>query len=362
MQIRLALGIVGFGLLALNLMERRAGGGESELPGLVASQTQPFDSKTEPMRLKVQGNKLLTVSGKEVWLRGLNIASLEWSNQGEHMDDAFEEAIKGWRANIIRMPLAQDRWFGKAPHQGDGGSAYRGIVDELVNRSAAAGVYIDLDLHWSDTGKWSSEGTKLAQHEMPDQYSILFWRDVAMRYRNHPNVIFGLYNEPHDVSWSIWRDGGTVTEKPSKRDANQAPTTYEAVGLQKLYDTVRQTGAGNVVTASGLDWGYDLSGVLDGFEIRGTNIVYETHPYPFKKEWDKKFGPVSQVHPVFMGEWGGGTKDLDYGRNLMTYAQAHHLHWTAWCFHPSCGPPLLKNWEFEANDFGKFVKETLAAQ
>jgi endoglucanase len=329
-------------------------------PDLVWSETaRRFDANLAPMRLQVQGNKLLNAKGEAVWLRGVNIASLEWSNQGEHMDEAFHQAMAGWRANVIRMPVAQDRWFGKAAHQADHGAGYRTIVDRLVETCAGAGAYIDLDLHWSNTGKWSNEGGKLSQHEMPDQFSILFWRDVATRYKNHPNVIFGLYNEPHDVSWSVWRDGGNVSEKPSKRDTNQVPISYEAVGLQKLYDTVRSAGAENVVTISGLEWGYDLSGVLQGHAIQGTNIVYETHPYPFKKEWDKRFGAVSDVHPVFMGEWGGGVKDLDYGRQLTVYARAHHLHWTAWCFHPSCGPPLLRNWDFEPNDFGKFVKTAL---
>lgn len=362
MQRRPVLRVLSLSLLiAFATWEWPARGRQADAPGLIWSQARPFDAKILPMRLKTEGTRLLNAAGREVWLRGVNIASMEWSNQGEHMDEAFREALGNWKANIIRMPLAQDRWFGKAAHQADGGAAYRAIVDRLVETCATAGAYIDLDLHWSDTGRWSNEGAKLGQHEMPDSYSVLFWRDVATRYKNHPNVIFGLYNEPHDVPWVVWRDGGPVTEKPSKRDTSQATASYQATGLQTLYNTVRETGAGNVVAVSGLDWGYDLSGVLQGFAIRGTNLVYETHPYPFKKEWDKKFGATSQVYPVFMGEWGGGTKDLDYGRQLMTYALAHHLHWTAWCFHPSCGPPLLKNWDFEPNDFGKLVKETLAA-
>jgi hypothetical protein len=196
---------------------------------------------------------------------------------------------------------------------------------------------------------------------MPDAHSVLFWQDVAVRYKNHPTVIFGLYNEPHDIPWTVWRDGGTVSEKPSKRETNQPPVVYEAVGLQKLYDTVRRAGAENVVTVSGNEWGYDLRGVLQGHAIIGTNILYETHPYSFKKDWDKSFGEVSQQYAVFMGEWGGGTKHIEYGQRLMDYARQHGLHWTAWCFHPSCGPPLLKNWSFEPNDFGRFVKESLAA-
>ncbi len=328
---------------------------------LPPSEPRPFAPTLAPMALHVEGSRLLNAARQPVLLRGVNIASLEWSNQGEHMRDALDYAVRVWKANIIRLPLAQDRWFGKVTGQHDGGAVYRRIVDGLVDACAGSGAYIDLDLHWSDRGVWANEGGKLGQHLMPDAYSALFWRDVATRYRNHPNVVFGLYNEPHDISWSVWRDGGSAIEKPSRNHTNQPPVTYQAVGMQTLYDTVRAVGAANVVTVSGVNWGYDLRGVLDGYAVSGSNILYETHPYPFKRDWDNCFGKVAAHYPVLMGEWGGSAKDLEYGKRLMAYAGEHGLHWTAWCFHPSCGPPLLKNWSFEPNAFGQFVEENLKA-
>ncbi len=314
------------------------------------------------MRLHTTGNKLLNRSGEQVRLRGVNIASLEWTTQGEHMQEAFDWAIHKWKANVIRVPLAQDRWFGKTAGQSDAGRSYRALVDELVNTSATAGAYIILDLHWSDCGQWAAEGGKLAQHLMPDQHSLLFWRDLATRYKNQPNAIFGLYNEPHDISWEVWRNGGPVAEKPSRRETNQPPVAYEAIGLQQLYNTVRAAGAENVVTVSGNEWGYDLRGVLQGHAIAGTNLIYETHPYAFKKDWDGSFGHVSKQYPVLLGEWGGRVADLDYGKRLMEYADQRGLHWSAWCFHPTCGPPLLRNWSFEPNEFGMFVRDALAVR
>ena len=327
--------------------------------GLPSSQTRSFDPKFAPARLRIEGTNLFNARGQRVILRGVNIASLEWTTQGEHMLEAFDHAIKVWHATLIRMPLAQDRWFGKAPRQDDGGASYRNLVDRLVDTAATAGVYVDLDLHWSNRGQWSGEGGKLAQHLLPDELSVLFWRDAATRYKDHPFVIFGLYNEPHDVSWDAWRDGGTVSEKPPRNATNQPPVSYQAVGMQNLYDTVRATGAGNAVTVSGLDWGYDLRGLLDGHALNGTNIIYETHPYPNKKDWDRNFGQPSEKYAVLIGEWGGRAKDLEYGQRLMDYARQRGLCWTAWCFHPSAGPTLIKNWSFEPTDFGNYVKEQL---
>lgn len=337
--------------------------------GLLASKTLPIDSKLDFMQLHTAGTRLFDANEKPVWLYGVNIASLEWLNAGDHVQESVNRAIADWRVNLIRLPLAQDRWFGKMPGQADGGAAYRAIVDQIVDTCAAAHVYVDLDLHWSECGKWASEGGKLGQHVMPDKHSITFWHDVATRYKNHPNVIFGLYNEPHDVSWEVWRNGGTVTDVPAKESRDQTRIAFDAVGLQTLYNTVRATGAQNLVTVSGLDWGYDLSGVLNGYAITGTNLVYETHPYPFKKNWDRNFGGVSEKYPVYVGEWGfgdgrfGGAKGLAYGKRLMSYIKDHDIRmWTAWDLHPTAGPSLIKDWSYAPTAFGKLVKKQLAAE
>ncbi|MGB7769281.1 MAG: cellulase family glycosylhydrolase [Verrucomicrobiia bacterium] len=337
--------------------------------GLLTSTTVSFDSKLDFMQLHTGGTKVFDARGKPVWLYGVNIASLEWTNDGDHVQLSVNRAIHDWHVNLIRLPLAQDRWFGKMPGQADGGAAYRAIVDRIVETCAAAQVYVDLDLHWSDCGKWADEGGQLGQHVMPDNNSVAFWHDTATRYRNHPNVIFGLYNEPHDTPWDVWRNGGTVPDVPAKEHPGQTRVTFDAAGLQTLYDTVRAAGAQNLVTVSGLNWGYDLSGVLRGYAIAGTNFVYETHPYPVKKDWDQNFGEVSGKYPVYVGEWGfggsqlEGTNALAYGERLLSYIKDHDIRmWTAWDLHPAAGPSLIKNWSYEPTAFGKFVKKQLAAE
>lgn len=351
-----------FFVVAVATVSIRAADPSSSGP-LNPSTPLPYDHVLTPMRLHVKGTHVLDARGRPVWLYGVNIASLEWRTDGDHVQESANRAIRDWKVNLIRLPLAQDRWFGKTEDQSDGGAGYRSIVDRLVATCAVARVYIDLDLHWSDCGRWVNEGGRLGQHSLPDQHSVDFWHDAARRYKDHPNVIFGLYNEPHDVTFAVWRDGGSVTDTPSMWSRDQSRIEYQAVGMQKLYDAARATGANNLVTISGLDWGYDLSGVADGFGIKGRNFVYETHPYPQKKDWDKCFGEISRKYAVYIGEWGagGGTTNLEYGHTLIAYAQEHHLHWTAWDLHTSAGPTLIRNWSYEPTAFGAYVKEQLAS-
>ena len=214
-----------------------------------------------PPLLKVDGKQLKTPEGKVVRLQGLNIPSLEWG-QGEHLLQSLGVAIDDWGVNVIRLPLSQDRWFGHGKEKKDGGAAYRKTVREFVGQAAGRRCYVILDLHWSNTGTW---GENIGQHNMPDDKSAEFWGQLAAAFANHPAVLFDLYNEPHGVSWEVWRNGGKVVETDKK-----APTgkhEYETPGLQKLLDVCRSQGAKNIVVAGGLDWAYDLTGIVKGHAL-----------------------------------------------------------------------------------------------
>lgn len=335
----------------------------SSAVALAAQQEAALDARIPPL-LHVDGKDLKTAAGRVVRLQGVNIASLEWSNAGEHLQDSVRVATGEWKANAIRLPLCQDRWFGMQKEQTDGGVAYRQIVADAVLATARRGAYAILDLHWSDAGHW---GHYLGQHKMPDQNSMIFWEDVARQYANHPAVLFDLYNEPHDVSWEVWKKGGTVTESLDK-DAPE--TAYESPGMQKLVDVVRAVGAKNIVVTGGLDWAYDLSGVTQGFGLqddRGNGIMYASHVYPWKSDWDNKFGKIAEKYPVLMGEVGcePDPKQEDpykWAPRILDYIDKHQLNWTAWCFHTGASPRLLLDWNYTPTPYwGAFVKKALQA-
>jgi endoglucanase len=339
------------------------------------------ESASMPLPLKVAGTQILNSRNKPVRLCGVNCASLEWTSNGEdHIIESVQVAIDDWHVNHIRLPVSQDRWFGKAPEQNDRGKAYRALVDEVVNLCASKGVYIMLDLHWSDTGVW---GEQIGQHSMPDENSAAFWKDLASVYANHPAVIYDLYNEPHDVSWDIWLNGGQITERPNRR--RQTPKTFMAVGMQQLLDTVRQAGAKNLVVIGGLDWAYDFSCILEGRQLKdstGNGIVYANHCYNNKNQavetWIANMEKAAKRFPIIISEFGGayykpGTEPprrrFSFGRRndgdwLMRVLQAiedHKWSYTAWDFHPSAGPTLISGWDYKPTPgFGVYVKQMLA--
>jgi len=344
-----------------------------------AGAEEKMKSRT-PSQLKVSGTKILDAGGKEVKLRGVNAASLEWTSDGEgHILETIRVAIRDWKVNCIRLPLSQDRWFGKAPEQKGEYASYRELVRKAVDLCSSNGCYVILDLHWSTAGQpW---GTNIGQHSMPDNHSADFWVDIAEVYANHPAVIFDLYNEPHDVSWDVWLNGGTVQDRPNGR--GQERVTFQAVGMQALLDTVRGTDAKNVVIAGGLDWAYDMSGFLQGYQLKdpdGNGVIYANHVYDNKRQsvfkWAADMEKASAVIPVIVSEFGGsGGPDRktgwwgaspaaamgdDWLLHVLQVIQDNDWSFTAWDLHPAAGPCLISNWSYAPTaDFGVYVKKLL---
>ena len=332
-----------------------------------------------PLSLKVAGNQLLDSTGQPVRLRGVNCAGLEWASDGEgRIAKTVAVAVEGWHANLIRLPLAQDRWFGQAPGQNDGGAAYRALVRQLVDFCSAHNAYILLDLHWSDAGEW---GRNIGQHKLPDKNSLTFWQDLAPVYANNPAVLFDLYNEPNNINWDQWFKGGPMTETDDK---TKAKLSYEAVGLPVLLVAIRATGAKNVIVAGGINWAYEVGGILQGRELadpRGNGVVYAVHPYPHEFEnlgretiaqWTARMGAFAQKLPIIVTEFGSSAvnwpfpKDWNYNdekwnREMLRVLEEHRWNWTAWDFHPTAAPCLISDWSYAPTpEFGVWVRQALS--
>ncbi|HWA85501.1 MAG TPA: cellulase family glycosylhydrolase [Opitutus sp.] len=331
-----------------------------------------------PPALKVVGNRLLTADGAPVRLRGMNCAGLEWSADGAgHIAKTVEVAVSQWHANLIRLPLSQDRWFGHTSQQLDGGAAYRTLVQQLVEYCSAHDAYILLDLHWSDAGAW---GRNIGQHHLPDRNSLAFWQDVAARYANRPAVLFDLYNEPARINWEQWAAGGPMKETDEKTREKLA---YDAVGLPALAAAIRSAGAKNVLVASGLNWAYELDGIPGQREIAdpdGHGVIYALHPYPHAFEhvgretiaqWAARTAMIAEHVPVIVTEFGSdermwkfpeksGYNDEKWNREMLATLEAHGWNWTAWDFHPEAGPTLVADWDYTPTPaFGAWVKQAL---
>jgi endoglucanase len=324
-----------------------------------------------PAELFVVGNQLRDTDGREIWLQGVNVASMEWRVEGDNVLRSTVVAIEHWKANVIRLPVKDDSWFGRSEGQSDGGRAYRELADAVITLAANRGAYVVLDLH---------------HYRAPREAHIAFWTDAATRYRDHPAVLFDLLNEPHGITWEVWRNGGYVSEREAADEDNfltdeeriQAALGFRSPGMQKMLEVVRATGARNVIVAGGLDYAYDLSGIVNGYALEengGNGIMYASHIYPWKSDWQGKMLDVAAHHPILIGEVGADFQKQPWEAeenfvppetwvpDMLGLIQKHRLNWTAWCFHPNAGPRLLADWQYTPTPYwGDPAKRALAGE
>jgi endoglucanase len=284
---------------------------------------------------------------------GVNRPALQWTSTPNLTQPHFAE-ISQWRPNIVRLNLSQGFWVaGSASYDPN----YPMRVDSAIKWAHNWGMDVILDLHYSDRGDLSMP--MAMGQRMPDRNSVTFWREVAQRYKNDGRVLFDLYNEPHDVSWSVWRNGGPTGDN------------FDAVGMQTLYATIRSTGAHNLVIAAGLNWGYDLSG-LPQYALNGYNIMYSSHPYSYANkqpdDWNRAFLKAAARYPVLLGEFGTYDCSRPYVQQLLDVADQNGLHWTAWAFYIEdswtlekiCSfPSLIIDWHGTASPMGEVVRDRL---
>lgn len=371
----------------------------------------------QPAQLHTSGNQLLTGTGCAVTLKGVNCSALESYPNGcsgypsscegagttvisgygiVNMVDAVSEAVTAWHANIIRLPLNQDYWMGCSNSRGSPTAAYQGEVQAVVNYCSQNNVYVLLDLHWSGTYASTTSttpcsgagwGTATGQQTMPDGNAVTFWSNLAATFANNPAVLFDLYNEPYDptyaetvAKWDVWKNGGNMGGTPST-----------SPGLQALLNAIRGAGANNVVVAGGLNWAYDLRGLVGNEPsgggpvtltdtASGNGIIYASHVYPSKGasgtftttvDGGTYIKPAANTFPVIISEFGNspscvsGSNDGGTWINSVTSwisSTNGFVGGVGWDFSPDICPAMLTSWSgYPTNAYeGAPVSEWLA--
>ncbi|MFB0615887.1 cellulose binding domain-containing protein [Streptomyces sp. AGS-58] len=341
--------------------------------------TPPPSGGTAPA-LRVSGSDLVDADGRTRRLLGVNRSGGEFMCvQGYGIwdgpvDDAAVKAIAGWKANAVRIPLNEECWLGLANVKPEyAGANYITAVKELVARVEAHGMTPILDLHWTYgqyTGNSAgcSDVHATCQKPMPDmRYSPSFWASVANTFKDDRAAVFDLFNEPYPDratstatdAWTCWRDGGTCPG-----------ISYEVAGMQDLVDSVRGTGAENVIMAGGLAYSNDLS---QWTAYRPTdpagNLAAAYHVYNFntcstESCWNSTLAPVAARVPLIAGEIGENTCSHGFVDQVMKWFDDRDLSYLGWTWNTwdcSSGPSLISAYDGTPTAYGAGLRDHLRA-
>ena len=241
--------------------------------------------------LHVSGNKLLNSAGQVVRPLGINRSGTEYYCDSTGVTSAFDgpsdaasvSAMLTWNVNTIRLPLNEDCWLGinGFPANGRTAAQYQSDIVNWVNLLNSNGQIVILDLHWNNSGTNQSTG----QEPMPDlDHAPAFWTSVANTFKSNSSVIFDLYQraisrlQQFDYHWLV------VLEKRqhSRQTSPCADVGFAVAGMQTLVNTVRATGATNVIMLGGLAYSNDISQWLANKPTDSqNNLVASVHIYNF---------------------------------------------------------------------------------
>jgi hypothetical protein len=270
--------------------------------------------------LSVVGNRALTTSGKEYIPEGISIyGGLEDVNYAENIpndNSQIEAAAKYWHANTIRLQVAESNLF---THDSRGKDYNTDFLNEMIKQ-------VDLAHSLHEVVVINDQTEFTTRTPNPTALTVKFWKLVASKFRNQPDVIFDLFNEPRlthsdnyartaapqtildlvktrqlemrndngtklasSEVWSLWRNGGSIDG-----------TKY--VGMQSLVNDIRRIKVNNLIWIEGP---YEATKLPRGTDlINGNNIEYAYHHVNLNNpsSW-KQIGRLSSTHAVVDGEW-----------------------------------------------------------
>ncbi len=199
------------------------------------------------------------------WLPGVNLAAGASNSKAhtifvnyvyperKHIDYYTSKGLRVFRIGFLAarlIPSIDDK---------TGKSRDAGIIDDLIAYARQKNAFVILDLHeYGANGKGLIGRDPGSVEEFADT-----WRKIARRYRNAPNVIFGLMNEPNKQTASEWLTG-----------ANAAIAAIRGEGAKQLI-LVPGSYWDGAYTWTSTDNGKVMLGVVDPAD----NYAYELHQY-----------------------------------------------------------------------------------
>ncbi|MEB2231821.1 glycoside hydrolase family 5 protein [Xanthomonas campestris pv. campestris] len=239
----------------------------------------------------------------------------------------------GKQMNIVRLPILWERMQPKA--QGPLDQAQLALLKQAVANAKAANQYLIIDVH--NYAKYY--GQKIGSKPVPVRTFTDLWRRLAIAFKSDNAVIFGLMNEPYDISPESW-----------------------AAAAQASIDSIRATGATNLILVPGALWsgahswystvaGQSNAVALADIRDPLNRYAIEVHQYLDTDSSGTSAGCVSRTIGAerlrsftgwlraqgkrgFLGEFGTAnnatcTAALD---GMLGYLETNHDVWIGWTF------------------------------
>ena len=289
-------------------------------------------------QLSVKKGTLCNQNGTPVQLKGMSYFWHCW-DPGLYNPSSVSELVSHWNVSVIRIPMGIDVSGG---YLSDPDGATRKVCT-MVDAAISQGIYVIID--------WHEEKATTHQAQAED-----FFRKMAKKYGNNPNVIYEIYNEPTSTSWSSIK-------------------SY----AQGVIKAIREYDADNIIIVGTPNWSQNVDEAAND-PINESNIMYTLHFYAgTHKQWlrDKMTYALNKGLAIFVTEWGtcdaSGNTNLDTSESdlWLSYLDLHNISWCNWSLNTKAETASALNqnasmtgpWSnSDLTDSGKYVKAKLESK
>lgn len=206
--------------------------------------TDPNEEKEETSfvsqhgQLQVEGNKIVDQHGNVVQLRGMSFFWSQWMGK-YYTAETVKWLKQDWHCTVVRASMGIEDSEGYIINP----QTEKAKIITVIDAAIANGIYVIVDWHSHHAEDYEEEAK-------------LFFTEIAQKYGDHPNIIYELYNEPLDVSWT-----------------NILKPYHEAV-----ISEIRKFDPDNIAICGTRNWSQQVNEVI-GHEIDDDNVAYTLHYY-----------------------------------------------------------------------------------
>ncbi|MCR9078859.1 MAG: glycoside hydrolase family 5 protein [Hyphomonadaceae bacterium] len=193
--------------------------------------------------LSVAEGHIVDAAGTPVSLAGPSFfwSTTGWGQERFYNADAVRFFAEDWNAKIVRAAMAAEREGSYLTDPDANAARAFTIVDAAIEN----GLYVVVDWH-----------SHRAEENVEE--AIAFFREVATRYGDTPNLIYEIYNEPLDTT-----DWATIVKPYS----------------ETLIEEIRKIDPDNLIVVGSQSWDQDVDKAADDPITGHENIAYAIHFY-----------------------------------------------------------------------------------
>ena len=239
--------------------------------------------------LQVNGNSIVDKNGDAVSFAGNSFfwSNDNWGGERYYKSEVVSWLKEDWNTTIVRAAMGVEDPGGYLDNKAANKNRVKTIVDAAIDE----GLYVIIDWH---------------SHHAEDNTNeaVLFFQEMADLYGEHDNVIYEVYNEPLDISWSNIIKPYAVS----------------------VITTIRAIDPDNLIVVGTPEWSQRIDLAAADPIIGFSNIAYTLHFYTiYHQQWlrDRANAALDDGIALFVTEWGSiGYSLVDPEANK----------WMAWCF------------------------------